>query len=100
MHSVVYLARLDEPLVKYEKNIGCFACLFAELSVVIHRANNYARRVFDSQILPRLHHCIISYQKFIVHPLLRELDHRCITKVSQMLKQREKKQKSTNVKLD
>jgi len=59
MHSVVYLARLDEPLVKYEKNIGCFACLFAELSVVIDRANNYARGVrFSDSALTASYHII------------------------------------------
>ena len=30
--SFVYLAKLHEPLVKHEKNLGCSACLFAELS--------------------------------------------------------------------
>jgi len=42
MHTFVYLAKVHEPLVKHEKNLGCSACLFAELSVVIDRANNYS----------------------------------------------------------
>jgi len=32
MHNFVYLAKVHEPLVKHEKNLGCSACLFAELS--------------------------------------------------------------------
>ena len=32
MHNFVYLAIVHEPLVKHEKNLGCSACLFAELS--------------------------------------------------------------------
>jgi len=33
MHNFVYLAKLHEPLVKHEKNLGRSACLFAaELS--------------------------------------------------------------------
>jgi len=64
MHDFVYLAKLHEPLVKHEKNLGCSACLFAELSIiVIDRANNLAE--FDSQILPRPHqhmfHLAYSY---------------------------------------
>jgi len=31
MHDFVYLAKVHEPLVKHEKNLGCSACLFAEL---------------------------------------------------------------------
>jgi len=46
------LARLHEPLVKHEKNLGCFACLFAELSIVIDRANNYFRGVRFSDSAP------------------------------------------------
>jgi len=33
MHNFVYLAKVHEPLVKHEKNLGCSACLFAELSI-------------------------------------------------------------------
>jgi len=33
MHNFVYLAKLHEPLAKHEKNLGCSACLFAELSL-------------------------------------------------------------------
>jgi len=32
MYNFVYLAKLPEPLVKHEKNLGSSACLFAELS--------------------------------------------------------------------
>ena len=32
MHNFAYSARLHEPLVKREKNLGCSACLFGELS--------------------------------------------------------------------
>jgi len=32
MHSFVYLDKVHEPLVKREKNLGCCASLFAELS--------------------------------------------------------------------
>ena len=32
MHNFVYLAKVHEPLVKHEKNLGCSACLFAEFS--------------------------------------------------------------------
>ena len=45
MHNFVYLAKLHVPLVKRDKNPGCSACLFAELSIVIDRANNYSRGV-------------------------------------------------------
>ena len=45
MHNFVYLAKLHEPLVKHENYLGCSACLSAELSVVIDRANNYSRGV-------------------------------------------------------
>jgi len=31
-HNFVYLGKLHEPLVKHGKNLGCSACLFAELS--------------------------------------------------------------------
>ena len=48
MHNFVYLAKLHELLVKHEKNLGCSACLFAELSIVIDRTNNYFRRVLFS----------------------------------------------------
>ena len=41
----MYFAKLHEPLVKHEKNLGCSACLFTELSIVIDRANNYSRGV-------------------------------------------------------
>jgi len=43
MQNVVYLAKLYEPLVKHEKNLGCSACLFVELSN--NKANNYSREV-------------------------------------------------------
>jgi len=42
MHNFVYLAKLHVPLVKRDKNLGCSACLFAELSIAIDRANNYS----------------------------------------------------------
>ena len=32
MHNFVYLSKVHKPLVKHEKNLGCSACLFAELS--------------------------------------------------------------------
>ena len=32
-------------MVKHEKNLSCSACSFAELSIVIDRANNYSRGV-------------------------------------------------------
>jgi len=32
MHNFVYLSKVHEPLVKHEKNLGCSACLFADLS--------------------------------------------------------------------
>ena len=32
MHNFVYLAKVHEPLIKHEKNLGCSVCLFAELS--------------------------------------------------------------------
>jgi len=32
MHIFVYLAKVHEPLVKHEKNLGCSACLFAKIS--------------------------------------------------------------------
>jgi len=32
MHNFVYLAAVHESLVKHEKNLGCSACSFAELS--------------------------------------------------------------------
>ena len=48
MHNFVYLAKLHELLVKHEKNLGCSACLFAELSIVIDRTNNYFRGVLFS----------------------------------------------------
>ena len=54
MQNLVYLSNLSkllEPLVKREKNLGCSACLFSELSVVIDRANNHLAE-FNSQILP------------------------------------------------
>ena len=48
----MYLAKLHEPLVKHEKNPGCSACLFAELSIVIDSANNYSRGVRFSDSSP------------------------------------------------
>ena len=33
VHNFVYLAKVHEPLVKHDKNVGCSACLFAELSI-------------------------------------------------------------------
>jgi len=30
MHNFVYLAKVYEPLVKHEKNLGCSACLFLQ----------------------------------------------------------------------
>ena len=47
-----YLAEVHEPLVKHEKNLGCSACLFAELSIVTDRANNYFRGVRFSDSAP------------------------------------------------
>jgi len=32
MHNFVYLAKVQEPLIKHEKNLRCSACLFADLS--------------------------------------------------------------------
>ena len=52
MQNFVYLAKLHEPLVQHEKNLGCSACLFAELSTVIDTANNYSRRVRFSDSAP------------------------------------------------
>jgi len=52
MQNFVYLAKLHEPLVEHEKNLGCSACLFAELSAVIDRANNYSRGVQFSDSAP------------------------------------------------
>jgi len=52
MHNFVYLAKLHEPLVKHEKNLGCSACLFAELSIAIDRANNYFHGVRFSDSAP------------------------------------------------
>jgi len=33
VHNFMYLAKVYESLVKHEKNVGCSACLFAELSI-------------------------------------------------------------------
>ena len=52
MHNFVYLAKLHEPLVKHEKNLVGSACLFAKLSIVIDRANNYFRGVRFSDSAP------------------------------------------------
>jgi len=32
MNNYVYLAIVHEPPIKHEKNLGCYACLFVELS--------------------------------------------------------------------
>ena len=45
LQNTVYFAKLHEPMVKHEKNLGCSACLFTELSIVTDRANNYSRGV-------------------------------------------------------
>jgi len=51
MQNFVYLDKLHEPLVKHEKNLGCSACLFAELSIVV-TGRIIILAKFDSQILP------------------------------------------------
>jgi len=51
MQNFVYFAtKVHEPLVMLLKNLGSSACLFAVLSIVIDRANNYSREFCPDRI--------------------------------------------------